>query len=89
MPTLPNDELRATPLGTTSFANRHAGVDFRKTTFDLRVSSLGIGTYLGESTDADDAAYVKSVRHPVDAAPALLVTVTSPWNPPDHDEVIL
>ena len=74
MPTLPNDELRATPLGTTSFANRHAGVDFRKTTFDLRVSSLGIGTYLGESTDADDAAYVKSVRRAIERGVNLIDT---------------
>jgi len=54
-------ELRATPTDTTAFAERHPRVAYRRTAFDLCVSPLGIGTYLGESTDADDAAYVKSI----------------------------
>ena len=57
----PYTELRATAAETVAFAKHHPRVAYERTTFDLCVSSLGIGTYLGESTDADDAAYVKSV----------------------------
>jgi len=60
--TRPRDtELRATPAETAAFAERHPRIPYQRTTFDLCVSSLGIGTYLGESTDADDAAYVNSI----------------------------
>lgn len=58
--------LRATPSGTARFAERFAGAlapdFFRATSFGLTLSSLGIGTYLGDNTEADDAAYEDSVR---------------------------
>jgi aryl-alcohol dehydrogenase-like predicted oxidoreductase len=74
MPTPQKSELRATLAQTSSFAKRHPRIEFRPTTFDLCVSSLGIGTYLGESTDADDAAYVKSVTRAIDSGINLLDT---------------
>jgi len=53
--------LRATPSGTRAFCQRFEGSFakdyFRKTTFGLGVSSIGIGTYLGDPTDAIDAEY--------------------------------
>jgi aryl-alcohol dehydrogenase-like predicted oxidoreductase len=63
-----NQTAGAAPEGTAAYVRRHPGFApdfFRATTFELNVSSLGIGTYLGDSTDADDAAYVNSVRHAV------------------------
>jgi len=66
MPAPQNHELRATPTRTSAFAERHAGIEFRRTTFDLSVSTIGIGTYLGESTDADDEAYAKSVKRAIE-----------------------
>ena len=67
-------ELRATPTETTAFAERHARVAYRRTAFDLSVSSLGIGTYLGESTDADDARYVKSIVRAIELGINLIDT---------------
>jgi aryl-alcohol dehydrogenase-like predicted oxidoreductase len=52
--------MQATAEGTTRYADRHADyrdADFYRTAFDLRVSSLGIGTYLGESDEACDRGY--------------------------------
>lgn len=60
-------EPRATPAETASFAARHARVEYQQTTFDLCVSALGIGTYLGESTDADDLAYVNSIVRSIES----------------------
>jgi aryl-alcohol dehydrogenase-like predicted oxidoreductase len=58
--------LRATPAGTARFRERFAdgfAADFfRPTTCELTVSSLGVGTYLGDSTDADDACYDRAIR---------------------------
>lgn len=59
---------RATADGTAAFAARHTELApefFRPTTFGVTVSSIGIGTYLGESTDADDEAYEGSVRQAI------------------------
>ena len=67
MPGPKDTELRATPSETTAFAKRHPGVVYQRTTFDLCVSALGIGTYLGESTDADDAAYVNSIIRSIES----------------------
>ena len=53
----------ATPAGTRRFADRFAATfapDFyRPTSSGLTVSSIGMGTYLGECDDAEDARYVK------------------------------
>ena len=57
--------LRATPAGTEGYERRFGGRfadDFyRRTSFGLAISSIGIGTYLGECTDDHDAAYTTSV----------------------------
>ena len=56
----------ATAAGTRRFRDRFAdqfATDFfRPLHDDLLVSSIGIGTYLGECTDDDDARYLASVR---------------------------
>src|SRR5688500_14886972 len=56
---------RATAEGTarfvTRFANRLPADHFRTFHGGLRVSSLGIGTYLGREDDATDQAYEKAV----------------------------
>lgn len=64
-PTAPVIE-RATGDGTAGYAARHgdefqAGF-FRETTFGLTVSSIGVGTYLGECTDEEDARYAEAIR---------------------------
>lgn len=60
-------QLRATPAGTAKFQahfeSQFAADYFRPTTFGLSVSSIGIGTYLGDTSDADDAAYEGAIRH--------------------------
>jgi aryl-alcohol dehydrogenase-like predicted oxidoreductase len=61
--------LRATPEGTNRyaqrFATRYAETMYRPFVGGLTTSSIGIGTYLGESDDVDDAAYQASIRHAV------------------------
>jgi aryl-alcohol dehydrogenase-like predicted oxidoreductase len=56
----------ASPLGTARFqqrfADRLAEDFFRPFAGELAVSSLGIGTYLGECDDADDAGYAAAIR---------------------------
>ena len=47
---------------------------FRPTTYGTTVSSLGIGTYLGESTDADDEAYERSIVHAIASGVNLIDT---------------
>src|SRR3712207_5467619 len=60
---------RATAEGTSRYQARHAkgfARDFyRPGPLGLRFSSIGIGTYLGEDSDADDLAYADAVRHAV------------------------
>jgi aryl-alcohol dehydrogenase-like predicted oxidoreductase len=53
----------ATAEATASFAGRFAELprNFRET-LGLAISSIGIGTYLGESDDATDAAYQDALR---------------------------
>jgi len=57
---------RASDTGTAGFRRRFEGhvVDdyFRSTTFGLSASSIGIGTYLGETSNRDDVAYQTAVR---------------------------
>lgn len=56
----------ASEAGTTGFRRRFEAQVvqdyFRETPFGLSVSSIGIGTYLGEATDRDDKAYEAAVR---------------------------
>lgn len=58
--------LRATDAGTaryrTRFESGFVPDFFRATTFGPIVSSIGIGTYLGDNSDADDAAYEAAVQ---------------------------
>ena len=59
---------RASTNGTRRFHARVAGerADFvREFPRKLRVSALGIGTYLGDCNDAEDARYVESVREAI------------------------
>ena len=53
----------ATPEATASYAGRFADLpgNFRDT-LGLAISSIGIGTYLGESDDTTDAAYADALR---------------------------
>lgn len=57
---------RATEAGTTRYAERHqhrvSDDHFRTGAAGIVLSSLGIGTYLGADTDADDEAYTDAVR---------------------------
>ena len=59
-------QSRATPEGTARYRARHAkqfAPDFyRVVPSGLALSSIGIGTYLGDDTDDVDAAYTESVR---------------------------
>lgn len=60
--------LAATADGTRRLARRHTvpfADDFYRDAFGLAVSSIGAGTYLGDSTDADDAAYQAAIEHAV------------------------
>ena len=56
---------KATAAGTKRFADRFAdsfGPDFYRTTSsNLFISSIGMGTYLGECDDDEDARYVKAL----------------------------
>lgn len=58
--------LRASDAGTARYRHRFDArvVDefFRATTFGPSTSSVGIGTYLGEANNRDDAAYETAIR---------------------------
>ncbi len=61
----PREARRATTTGTQRFEARTAGrlADFqRRLPRNLAASALGIGTYLGDCTDEEDAAYTQTVR---------------------------
>jgi aryl-alcohol dehydrogenase-like predicted oxidoreductase len=68
-PGLDADSLRANESGTSTyrarFEERFSSDFYRRTTFGPTVSSIGIGTYLGESTDEDDRAYESAVAHAI------------------------
>jgi aryl-alcohol dehydrogenase-like predicted oxidoreductase len=56
--------MYATAEGTARFTSRYpdcAATGFYRTIFDLRVSSLGIGTYLGGADESTDRAYTDAV----------------------------
>lgn len=77
-PTVNFATLRATPTATVRFGQRlqhqFASDYFRTTTFGTTISSIGLGTYLGESTDADDAAYEAAIQHAIASGINLLDT---------------
>ena len=59
------DPPRATVVGTRRLAERTSGdrADFRRAfPRRLTVSALGVGTYLGDCTEADDAGYEETLR---------------------------
>jgi aryl-alcohol dehydrogenase-like predicted oxidoreductase len=69
VPTVESKRLCASSNGTKQFASRFSERFredfFRRTTFGLAVSSIGIGTYLGDGSDAEDAAYAAAIEHAV------------------------
>lgn len=66
----PSGSDRTTPEGTGGYAERFLGVNppaaapghFRTTAAGLRLSSIGLGTYLGEPDDATDERYAASIE---------------------------
>jgi aryl-alcohol dehydrogenase-like predicted oxidoreductase len=69
---------RATGDGTNRYAERFRdqfAADFYRTSpLDVVMSSIGLGTYLGEPTDVDDAAYATAARHAIASGINLLDT---------------
>jgi aryl-alcohol dehydrogenase-like predicted oxidoreductase len=56
--------MYATSKGTARYASGHAqygDTGFYRTLFDLHVSSLGIGTYLGGASEAANRAYIEAL----------------------------
>lgn len=56
--------MQASAEGTKRYVERHAELreaGFYRTVFDLQISSLGIGTYLGNADDAADCAYTDAL----------------------------
>ena len=56
--------MYATAQGTARYVNRYPefrDAGFYRTVFDLKVSTLGIGTYLGAADDAADGAYTDAL----------------------------
>lgn len=70
---------RATAEGTTRYADRHAArfsADFFRALHgdELRISSIGLGTYLGACDDGDDARYASTAQRALDSGINLLDT---------------
>jgi aryl-alcohol dehydrogenase-like predicted oxidoreductase len=68
---------QATTTGTQRFEARTTGrlADFKRTLpRNLAASALGLGTYLGDCTDAEDAAYAHTVRTAITAGVNVLDT---------------
>jgi aryl-alcohol dehydrogenase-like predicted oxidoreductase len=59
----------ATRAGTARYRDRFSAEfvadHFRDTSFMGYMSSIGIGTYLGDTTDEDDASYTTAIQHAV------------------------
>jgi aryl-alcohol dehydrogenase-like predicted oxidoreductase len=55
---------RATPAGTSAFRARHGRASEKgyRTYRDLWLSTIGLGTYLGEADDATDALYLGAAK---------------------------
>lgn len=73
----PRDARQATPAGTQRLEARTTGraADFfRILPRNLVASALGMGTYLGDCTDDEDAAYTRSVRAAIGAGVNVLDT---------------
>ncbi|HEX6598750.1 MAG TPA: aldo/keto reductase [Gemmatimonadaceae bacterium] len=70
---------QATTDGTRQFLERSAGgAEFRRELpRGLSVSALGIGTYLGDCTDTDDAAYVDAIRAAIAAGVNVIDTAVN------------
>jgi aryl-alcohol dehydrogenase-like predicted oxidoreductase len=71
---------RATVAGTRRLAERadEGRTDFRRTfPRRLTVSALGVGTYLGDCTDADDAGYTQTVHAALAAGVNLIDTASN------------
>jgi aryl-alcohol dehydrogenase-like predicted oxidoreductase len=71
-------EGHATAEGTRSFQKRFAGTQpdhfYRPIYDEILVSSLGLGTYLGDCDDAEDARYTSTARAAMDRGVNLLDT---------------
>lgn len=66
----PREARKASTTGTQRFQARTTGriTDFRRVLpRNLAASALGIGTYLGDCTDAEDAAYARTIRSAIAA----------------------
>jgi aryl-alcohol dehydrogenase-like predicted oxidoreductase len=71
---------RATVAGTRRLAERadEGRIEFRRTfPRRLTVSALGVGTYLGDCTEADDAGYTQTVRAALAAGVNLIDTASN------------
>lgn len=66
---VPHGARRATANGTRRFTARtgRAAGFRRRLPRDLSVSALGVGTYLGDCTEAEDATYVAAIRAAISA----------------------
>ena len=69
---------QATVAGTTRYAERFraqfAADFYRSSPLGTETSSIGLGTYLGEATDEDDADYASSARRAIASGVNLLDT---------------
>lgn len=77
VPTVDATRLRATGTGTEGFRRRfepHVVDDFFRTAAGLTISSIGIGTYLGDSTDEHDRAYESAIQTAVSQGVNLIDT---------------
>lgn len=61
-PALPHASGAATARYGAAHGDQFEAGFYRETTFGLTVSSLGIGTYLGDCTDDEDARYTAAIR---------------------------
>jgi aryl-alcohol dehydrogenase-like predicted oxidoreductase len=73
----PREARQATTTGTQRFEARTTGrvADFRRSLpRNLAASALGLGTYLGDCTDAEDAAYARTIHASIAAGVNVLDT---------------
>ncbi len=64
-------EGAASAAGTAAYADRHAEAapgHFRRTATGLTLSSIGLGTYLGSTTERVDAGYAAALQRAVELA---------------------
>src|SRR5690242_10532590 len=66
--------VSATETYASHFAERYAPEFYRPAAGGELVSSIGIGTYLGECTDDDDAGYADAVTSAITAGVNLIDT---------------